>query len=171
MVSDEVRTLEAFASRHGQELLTFAYLSCGDSERAQDAVQSVLVRLLPDRIDSIRDPVSYARRAIVNELASLGRRDARWRGLLPRLATRVIASDATQDLVERAPIVQALDGLSARQRAVVVLRYYEQLDDAEIARVLTCEVATVRSIARRALLRLRERLNEMQVSDSGYFRD
>lgn len=167
MIEDEVSRLEAFASRHGQELVTFAYLNCGDPERAQDAVQSVLVKLLPDRLDSIRDPLAYSRRAIVNELASLGRRDARWHGLLPRLLPREADSDASRAVVERAPIHQALEVLSVRQRAVVVLRYYQQLDDAQVAQVLHCEPATVRSIVRRALPKLRARLQELEVTDHG----
>ena len=151
--------------------MPFAYLNCGDPERAQDAVQSVLVKLLPNRLDSIPHPLAYLRRAVVNELASLGRRDARWHGLLPRLLPHETNSDPSRALVERAPIHQALEVLSARQRAVVVLRYYQQLDDAQIAQVLRCEPATVRSIVRRALPKLRARLQELEVRDHGQLRD
>ncbi len=147
-------TLEDFAARQSVPLTRFAFLLCGDHQRAEDLVQDAYLALyrrfggaLP-----IEAPVAYARRAIVNAQISHARRRSsseRVLDVLPDLPTA--APDTTgQDAMWRALAV-----LPDRQRAVLVLRYYLDQTDAEIATTLGCREGTVRSLASRAFAALR----------------
>ena len=145
----------AFVSRDGAALLRFAYLLCRDSGRAEDLVQDALVRMLRRwRSGSVADnPLAYARRVITNEY--LG-----WRRL--RASTEVALEPRERGAGRRAMLVGERDRvwrligtLPPRARAVLVLRYYEELPDREIAALLGCAESTVRSIAARAFATLR----------------
>ncbi len=145
-------TFEEFVLARGPALVRFAHGLCGDRHLAEDLVQDVLVRCharWPRLADS---PEPYVRTALVRELVSWRRRRSASElpGPLPDVAT--VPDDA---LAERDAVWRLLATLSVRERAVLVLRHYEALPDAEIAALLGVSRATVRSLAARAALKVR----------------
>jgi RNA polymerase sigma-70 factor (sigma-E family) len=139
-----------------------AYLLTGDSERAEDLVQEAFARLAA-RLGHIRDPLAvraYLRKTIVNLAINDCRRRDSERAYLRRWG-HTHAQAATQpDIETRHHLVAALRALPARQRAVVVLRYYEDLSEKEIAATLGCPIGTVKSSLSRALQTMRVDLEE-----------
>ncbi|WP_162940041.1 RNA polymerase sigma factor [Gryllotalpicola protaetiae] len=143
-------------AEHGERLTRLAYLLTGNRADAEDAVQDAVISVARNwRAMSKQSPVGYLRTAVtrraidivrkrrhlpLDELLDLGRPDA---GFL-RLEDDLEFTRLLQELPEK-------------QRAVLVLRYHQQLDDREIAHVLGCTQATVRSQASRGLAKLRER--------------
>jgi RNA polymerase sigma factor (sigma-70 family) len=99
----------------------------------------------------------YVRRVLVNAAIDW-RRGLRRRGELPltAVAADLIADDRSAQVADRDLVLRALKGLPPRQRAVLVMRYWEDLPDAQIAAVLNCSAGTARSQASRALARLRQ---------------
>lgn len=142
-------------AEHGERLARLAYLLTGNRADAEDAVQDAVISVARNwRAMSKQSPAGYLRTAVtrraidivrkrrhlpLDELLELGRADAGYLRL--------------EDDLEFARLLQELP---ERQRAVLVLRYHQQLDDREIARVLGCTQATVRSQASRGLAKLRE---------------
>jgi RNA polymerase sigma-70 factor (sigma-E family) len=151
--------LEAFAAEHGPALKRLAFLLTGGStEDAEDIVQTVLVRLLERGLGHLDNPAAYARRAVVNEHVTLLRR----RATALQWITRNPPADLTIDpeLDERFVVLAALRSLGVRERAAIVLRYYADRPDEEIAEILRCSRPTVRSLVHRALPKLRRYLLE-----------
>jgi RNA polymerase sigma-70 factor (sigma-E family) len=150
---------EAFVLAHGPELVAFARRLTLDHHRAEDIVQDVLARLglSWSRLDAVEDLRAYAFRAVLNDFLSWRRRlSSRERPAADpgdRLAGTVPGADA--GVGERDLLRATLARLNPVQRAVLVLRYYHDRPDAEIAELLGCREATVRSHARRALAMLR----------------
>ncbi|GIF63400.1 DNA-directed RNA polymerase sigma-70 factor [Asanoa ishikariensis] len=135
------------------DLLRTAYLLSGSRDAAQDLVQNALVKVMR-RWSRVDDPMAYLRRTMVNE------RTARWRRvgsreLLTALVPERWRPDSTDAVVERDELLTALAQLPTRMRAVLVLRYWEDLSEADTAAVLGCSVGTVKSQAARGLARLR----------------
>lgn len=148
-------TLSALVLEHGVELTRFAYLICGDRDRADDLVQDVLLamhRRFGNQL-AIDNPQAYARRAIVNANISWSRRPGRREVPTDRIPEHPTTPEPADD-----GLWQLLSHLSERQRAVLVLRYYLGYPDADIAQTLGCRRATVRSLAARALTDLRGRM-------------
>jgi RNA polymerase sigma-70 factor (sigma-E family) len=153
------KTEQAFASFVSASLptlLRFGHVLTGDPRQAEDLVQAALLRTWGAwaRIERRDQPIVYVRRIMVNAHISWWRR-------FGRREVAVATHDDRPDLApqlayeERADMWRALGQLGPRQRAVLVLRYYEQLSEAEIANVLDCSVGTVKSQAARGLDRLR----------------
>ena len=130
-----------------------AWLLTHDHAAAEDVVQDAFVRLRP-RLETVAHRSAYLRTTIVNgcrdRARSSGRADAGWRRL--RVVTDVSSTDKPSELFD------AVAHLPYRQRAVVVLRYWADLREAEIAEIVGVRPATVRSITARALERLRMEL-------------
>lgn len=141
-------------------LLRFAYLLTGDGHLAEDMTQEALVRAHRkwSTITSDAGPEPYVRKAIMRQYLSWRRR--RSSGELPvaELPDTAGTGDDAEHVVARDEMSGLLAALSRAQRAVVVLRYYEDLPDAEIAGLLGCSPATVRAHAFTALKRLRAAL-------------
>ncbi len=151
--------VSAFAAEHGDGLLRLAYLLTGGrAAEAEDLVQTVLLRMLERDLSDVGSLGAYARRALVNEQHSRGRRESVGRRVLPRVWRPEPVVDP--DVADRVALLEALRGLGDRERAAVVLRYWGDLPDEEIAEVLGCARATVRSLVHRALPRLREAIGE-----------
>lgn len=155
---------EEFVAARQVSLLRFAMVLSGDARRAEEIVQAVLVRAYErwDRIGPMDASGGYVRRMVLNEFLTWRRRSRR---LVPLDAAvhdiavhDVGSADSTDALADRAELVAELTLLPPRQRAVLVLRYYEGHTDTEIADLLGCSVSTVRSQASRALARLRIQL-------------
>ncbi|MFL6120621.1 SigE family RNA polymerase sigma factor [Actinophytocola sp.] len=148
---------ENFVRAHLPRLLRYATMLTGEREQAADLVQDVLVKVYRrwSRISDLDRPDRYVVRMVTNGYLSWRR--SRWARLIATgdLPDEVRADDFASDHALREDMWQRLGRLPRRQRAVVVLRYYEQWDDAEIADLLGCAQATVRTHAHRALTTLR----------------
>jgi RNA polymerase sigma-70 factor (sigma-E family) len=152
-------TFEQFAATRLDAVVRFATVLTNDRGLAEDVVQEVLLRAHRrwTQIEDLDQPEAYVRRMIVNEFYSWRRK---WARILPRpaeeLDTRV--DDHATTVAERRTLLAEIAKLPRRQRAVLVLRYYEGLPDAEIATTLGCSETTVRGYAFRALKTLRVEL-------------
>lgn len=146
---------EYVRSRHS-ELLRFAHVLTGDPHHAADLVQDALERagLAWRRIRCQDDPEGYLRRTIVNRHLN-SRRKLRRERLVASLPELTYADVEPGD----ARLWQLLATLPRQQRAVLVLRFYLDLPEAQIADVLGCSVGTVKSNSSRALARLRSALS------------
>jgi RNA polymerase sigma-70 factor (sigma-E family) len=155
---------EAFVAARSPALLRRAYLLCGgDRSAAEDLLQDVLERMYP-RWRRIRgEPDAYARAALANAAAN------RWR----RRSRRVREEELTAGheggvdgpepgVAERDLAVRALALVPPRTRAVLVLRYFEDMSEAQTAAVLGCRVGTVKSLSSRGLAKLREVLGDLR---------
>ena len=146
------------AARQGA-LVRTAYLLTGSQHAAEDLVQTTLTRLYLawDRIADREHVDAYARRALVNEHRSAWRRARRRPEVLSdAVPESPLAPDEYDG--QREAVWQFVQGLPPRQRAVIVLRYYEDLSEAEIADLLGISTGTVKSQASRALASLRDRV-------------
>jgi RNA polymerase sigma-70 factor (sigma-E family) len=156
-------TFEQFATTRLPALLRYAVVLTGDRDLAQDIVQEVLARAQVrwKHISRSHSPDAYVRRMLVNEYLSWRRSwaarkvHAAGEQLIDLDDARGGRRDHAQDVVEADALWNRLATLGRRQRAVIVLRYYEQMDDVEIADLLGCQPATVRSNASKALKTLR----------------
>ncbi len=148
---------EEFVRVHGDSLIRLAYVLCGERGLAEDATQEALTRLYL-RWERIEDPLPYARRCVVNATNDHWRRSGR-RERREQLAAQLLPPDLPvlidDQVVDRDRLIRALRRLPHGQRAVIVLRYWHQLAEPEIARILGNSVGTVKSQASRALARLR----------------
>jgi RNA polymerase sigma-70 factor (sigma-E family) len=147
-----------FVATRGRPLLRSAWLLTGDRATAEDLVQTALATtwLRWSRIRRRDAPELYVRRVMVTTYLSWRRR--RWHGELP--ARELPEAAAPPDLMAAADLREAvrveLARLPRRQRAVLVLRYFDDLTEVQTADLLGCSVGTVKSQASRALARLRE---------------
>ena len=150
------RTFEEFAAARQAALIRFGYLLVRDHHLAQDLAQeglAALHRKWPTlSIDG--NPDAYVRKVMVNELLSWRRRRA-WSERPVADVREATGQDPTSSVGERAEMWELIGELPMRQRAVVVLRYYEDLDDTAIAAILGCTTSTVATHAARALDHLR----------------
>jgi RNA polymerase sigma-70 factor (sigma-E family) len=156
--------LEAFVSERGESLLRAAVMLTASREAGEDLLQEALTRLLQHWARVNGNPEGYVRQ-IIHHLAADGwRRDRAWRQRLPllRSAWREQAADAMADVDRRDALLRLLAQLPPRQRVVLVLRYFEQLSEAETANLLGCSVGAVKSAASRGLARLRELTQDRQ---------
>lgn len=150
----------AFVRERGARHLRAAVLLTGDWHAAEDLVQASLVKLYRawPRLDTGVDPDAYLRRVIVNTHRSWWR--ARWRRETPAAALPDSADG--DDLADRRAlgvlVRQALARLPRQQRAVLVLRYCEDLPEAEVAKLLGCSAGSVKTHAHRGLRALRRQL-------------
>lgn len=153
-------TFEEFVAERIDPLLRYATALTCDPHLAKDVVQDVLIRVQRGwpRIGSVDQPVAYVKRMITNEYLSWRRRRANRDVVLSHPALAELdptVEDPTGRYDEREAMLGRIVRLPRRQRAVIVLRYYENLTDAEIAAVLGCAEVTVRSHVSRALAALR----------------
>jgi RNA polymerase sigma-70 factor (sigma-E family) len=150
---------EEFVAARQAALLRTAYLLTGHRQDAEDLLQVALVKAVPHWHRIQGDPEAYVRRILVRENVSRWRR-RRWREVSTDTpADRgAPAGNLPDDVAGRLALRQALLGLAPRQRAVLVLRYLEDLTEAQVAEALGVSVGTVKSQARDGLARLRTML-------------
>jgi RNA polymerase sigma-70 factor (sigma-E family) len=162
-------TFEEYVTARGAALVRFARVLVGDPHRAEDLVQEALAKAYVrwNRISRTDQPDVYLRRAVVNMTRSWWRRKGSHERPTSQPVERVAPGDLSVDAVERDAMWRRLARLPARQRAVLVLRYYEDLDDATIGRILGCSPVTVRTHAMRALNTLRAHGSILTTTTSG----
>ena len=149
-------TFREFVANRSSALLKTAVLLCGgDRHSAEDLLQNALIKVA-GRWNRIEEPEAYVRQVLYRQQVS------RWRLKWPRRELSVAeapeastGADAVSAAELRLVMRGALAKLTARQRAVLVLRYFEDLPEADVARILGCSVGTVRSTTHRSLARLR----------------
>jgi len=157
-------TFEQYVAARGMALVRFAILLTGDDHRAEDLVQDVLARayLRWERIGRTDVPDLYLRRMLVNASRSWWRRRTNRELPVDRPAETPTTGDLGTESAERDAMWRLIARLPHRQRAVLVLRYYEDLDDATIAQILDCSAITVRTHAMRGLTTLRRYITRSQ---------
>lgn len=153
---DDPVSFEDFVNTRSQALLRYGYVLTGDPHNAADLLQEGLVRLRGawSRVQNKKDPEGYVRVTMARLHVSIWRRRRRER-LVGELPERGYTDHRFERAHGDAGLWQALATLPRRQRAVLVLRYYEGLSDSEIAGHLGISTGTVRSQASRALGKLR----------------
>ncbi|MGN0064743.1 MAG: SigE family RNA polymerase sigma factor [Nocardioides sp.] len=151
---------EEWVAARRPALLRTAYLLTGNADDAEDLVQSALVKVVPHWSRIAADPEAYVRKVLATTSVSRWRR-RRWR----EVTTADVPEQAlaSHDTDERLALMAALGTLAPRQRAVVVLRYFDDLTERQTAETLGIAVGTVKSQARDALARLRLALGEDEV--------
>jgi RNA polymerase sigma-70 factor (sigma-E family) len=165
-----------FVEAASASLRRTAYLVCGDWHRADDIVQESLYKLYRSwsKVDRGGNPLAYARRIVVNAALDSGRRP--WRREVPTadlptadlpadrglLGDRGLPGDHAAEQAQRDEVLTALELLAPRQRACVVLRYYEDLSVEQTAQLLSCSEGTVKSQTARGLETLRNAINQVR---------
>jgi RNA polymerase sigma-70 factor (sigma-E family) len=142
----------AYVGARRTALVRTAYLLTGNAEDAEDLVQTALIKAVPKWGRIAEDPEPYVRAILARESVNRWRR-RRWRELPSERLPEGQYVDV--DVADRASLRSALAALAPRQRAVIVLRYYEDMTERQTADALGISVGTVKSQCRDALARLR----------------
>ncbi|MEU6721232.1 SigE family RNA polymerase sigma factor [Nonomuraea sp. NPDC046802] len=137
---DRNDSFREFVAGHQQALMRTAYLLTGDPHQAEDLLQSVLLKVLGrwSRLSRVERPEAYARKALLNQYISWRRR--RVRTELPTAEPPDRPYSSEDSTVVRLVMRQALMRLPPRQRAVIVLRYYEDRTERAAAELLNCSI-------------------------------
>ncbi|MFG1621031.1 SigE family RNA polymerase sigma factor [Kribbella sp. NPDC049227] len=173
MAAAEARTspieFELWVSEKADALLRFAYVLTGDKALAEDAVQDALTTACArwSRVSRADDPEAYVKRMVVNAHISWWRRFRRREAPSPDpIRTAPSASDGATARAESDAVWALCATLPDKQRAAVVLRFYEELSYAEIGELLHCAEATARSHVHRALAALKTTLSKEGAEDA-----
>ncbi|NEA23081.1 SigE family RNA polymerase sigma factor [Actinomadura bangladeshensis] len=157
----EERHFREFVETRSAALMRLAYLLAGgDQHAAEDLLQAALAKAAK-HWGGIDDPEPYVRRTLYRQQVSTWRRTRRRRETRVAAPPEEAARDAMSAVDLKLTVRTALARLTSRQRAVLVLRFFEDLPEAEVARILGCGVGTVRSTTHRSLARLRELAPEL----------
>lgn len=162
--AERVGRLEELYLRHRPAAYRLAYFLTGDRELAEDLVQDAFVKVA-GRFRYLREPDAfdvYLRRTIVNLFTSHLRRLRIERRELRRLRSAPERVHRDVDLEERDALWTALQGLAPRQRAAIVLHFYEDLSERGTADVLSCSTGAANQLIARGLAALRERIGRQE---------
>ncbi len=156
-MQEVVQGFASFVRARTATLLRTAFLLTGEAGAAEELVQDTLVHLYPrwQRVTSADVPLAYVRRSMTNRFLNSRRRSAR-ELVVENLPDRGLLDMAAAGVADRDEMWSLLLTLAARQRAALVLRYYDDLAYDEIGRVLRCRVGTARSLISRGLASLRQ---------------
>jgi len=160
VVQSEGRSLAELFVRQVPRAVAIAYLVTGDRGVAEDLAQEAFIRLT-GRFRHLRSPDAfdaYLRRTVVNLSLSYLRRRRVERAYLERERARPASPAGAPDVGTREELWSAMQGLPARQRAALVLRYYEDLSERQTAEILGASVPAVRSLVSRGIETLRGRI-------------
>lgn len=157
----ELPTFEEYAAAAWPSLYRRAYLLCGNHADAEDLAQQTLIKIHAawSRVSRAESPHAYVRRILTNTFLSSKRHKGRGLEVLAGEDAPEPTSPVLDGPEERMALWPHVRDLPRRQRAVIVLRYYEQLSEAEIADALACSRGNVKSTAHRALQNLRAALD------------
>ncbi|GAA2349516.1 SigE family RNA polymerase sigma factor [Dactylosporangium salmoneum] len=151
-------TFEEFLGARLAALSRYATALAGDPDTGADILQDVLIKAQPRwaRIAAMDSPEAYVRRMVINELTSARRQvAARLRREWANHSAPPAGLDVDERVAQRDALVRMIRQLPTKQRIVVVLRYLEDMSDADIAVLMGCSLVTVRTQASRALATLR----------------
>ncbi len=167
------RTLAELASVRLVSLKRQAFLLCGDEGLAEDLVQEALVRAFsrPLRAPRANEAEAYVRVIMVNLFIDGARSRSRWQRTAPLLRGTEIAADPAEQVVARNVMLTALNELSPRQRACIVLRHYQDLPVPQIAQALGVADGTVKRYLSEAMTRLAGLLSPAGMENGGIGRD
>ncbi|MFC0627878.1 SigE family RNA polymerase sigma factor [Kribbella deserti] len=148
---------EEYAAARGQDLVRLGFTVSGDYQRAEDLAQIALMQAFRNwrRVQRTEDPHNYVRRILVNSYLSMTRKRSFTEAPAADIDSERTVPDPAIDIVNSDDLWRALARLSARERVVLVLRYYQDMDDRTIAEVLGIKPSSVRATASRALASLR----------------
>lgn len=152
--------LSVLYESHAPDAKKLAYLLTGDRDLAEDLVHEAFVRV-GSRLRSLRDAAAfpaYLKRTIVNLARMHYRHSQVERAFVSRQSIVPQQADAQTSIEERTALRSVLLALPLRQRAAVVLRYYGDLSEAQVADILDCPIGTVKTLVRRGLQSLQEHL-------------
>jgi RNA polymerase sigma-70 factor (sigma-E family) len=160
--------LEHLLTDRGPQLLRAAVLLAGSQQDGEDLLQAALERLVRQRRAVGGSLEAYLRRTLYNLAADGWRRSSTWHRKLPLVRADQITTtpDVAAAVDLRDALIRSLRQLSPQQRAVIVLRYWEQFSEAETAEVLGCTEGTVKAAASRGLKRMRELAGSWLTSDA-----
>jgi RNA polymerase sigma-70 factor (sigma-E family) len=168
-----------FVADSADELLRTGFLVVWDLTEAEDLVQECLFKVARrwPRVRSMEYPKAYARQILVNLALDGAKRRHRHRSELD-LGNHLVMEDLHDEAAARAlgmvettsELVDAVGALAPRQRAALVLRYFEDLSEAQVAEIIGCSVGTVKSTTSRALEQLRKTLLPAQVGEINFER-
>lgn len=167
MKSDDA--VREFVRLSWPRLVSTAYLLCGDRHEAEDLAQAALVKVVRawSRIERRDEPYAYARAVLVNTAAGRWRRRRRHAELTAGQRPPEPAPDPAAGVALHDAVWRALATLPPRTRAVLVLRYFEDYSEAQVAATLGCSVGSVKSQASRGLARLRSCLDAEDLTVAG----
>jgi RNA polymerase sigma-70 factor (sigma-E family) len=157
-VQDDDAVFAAFVHAYSGALFKTAFLLTGGAGDAEELLQETLARLYAKwwKVAAADNPLAYVRRALANAFVSQRRRPRSQDVSLSQLLEAVDERDPYGVVADRDLLWRLLGALSARQRAAVVLRYFHDLSDVEIAAVLGCRVTTARSLISRGMAVMRK---------------
>lgn len=160
----EAADFVAFVRMHSRSLYGTALLLTGSAPAAEDLLQETLAALYPKwtRVTAAEQPVAYVRRALANRFVSSTRRPSARDVAVWELPDGPADLDLAGVVADRRLLWQLLLTLPERQRTAIVLRYFHDLPDAEIAPAVGCREVTVRSLISRGLAVLRARATEAE---------
>src|ERR1700729_1015693 len=161
-MEDRRADFDSFVAQSTDALIRTAYLIVGDLPEAEDLVQETLLKVAGrwPRVRRMEHPIAYARRILVNlALGGAARRGRRRRGLTGEAPPDHAHGPGESDAIDaQDELMRALAALPPRQRTVLVLRYFLDLPEAEVAAAMKCSLGTVKSTASRGLARLEQTL-------------
>ncbi len=160
-VSADPIAFEDFVRSETAGLLRSAYLLTGNAASAEDVVQETLTRLFPrwSRVQQATYPQAYVRRSLVNTFLNSRRSRSASEIVVDDVGDRPSPGDLAQEVADSELVWSLLSRLGQRQRAVLVLRYFHDWSDADIAAAVGCRTGTVRSLLSRGLTALRADLS------------
>jgi RNA polymerase sigma-70 factor (sigma-E family) len=158
---------EEYVSARGQELVRLGFTVSGDYQRAEDLAQIALMQAFRAwrKVRTADDPHNYVRRILINAYLSMTRRRSFTEAPTAEIDAERTVPDPATDIVNSDDLWRSLARLSARERVVLVLRYYQDLDDHTIADLLGIKPSSVRATASRALATLRRTRQSHRVDE------
>jgi len=155
-----------FVAARSRQLTRLAYVLTGDQYAAEDLLQNALIKAAANWGRIHTAPEAYVRRIMYREQASWLRRRARRRETSVAQVPEPAAGDDAASVEARLALRDALLALPPRRRAVLVLRYLEDLPESQVAEILGCSVGTVRSQSHRAIAQLRLALPSLGLTNT-----
>lgn len=167
MQAEQEDRFQEFVRARWSHLVRTAYLLTGDAHHAEDLTQTALAKAYRSwrRVAGSDNPEAYVRRMLVTCNSDRFRKRRVKESLTDAPPERAGRDEAVARVDERGALLDALSGLPPRQRAVIVMRYWEDLSEAEVAEVLGCSQGTVKSQASKGLAKLRTYPGLAQVMD------
>ena len=156
------QVVERLVAERGEALTRYAFYVCGSHEDAADLVQDALVKTFGRLRNgfSVQSAEAYVRRAILNTWVDRGRRSTRWRSIAHLNAVPELRDDASDDTESRLDLHEELRKLTPRERACLVLRYYEDLKVDDIAATLELSSGAVKRYLSDGLSKMAVSLND-----------